>query len=79
VPCEQRLNFRCVSCHAKSSLCQQPFKSVQKSGRINLKNRFFPVLDQFRALRESCVADQSCCNIFIPVELATFDDRPDDP
>ena len=23
---------------------------------------FFPVLDQFRALRESCVANQSCCN-----------------
>ena len=35
LPCEQRLHFRCVSCRVKSSLCRQPFKSVQKSGRIN--------------------------------------------
>ena len=25
VSCEQRLNFRCVSWRAKSSLCRQPF------------------------------------------------------
>ena len=31
----------CVSCHAKSSLCQQPFKSIQKSGWINLKRGLF--------------------------------------
>ena len=43
LPCEQRLHFRCVSCRAKSSLCRQPFKSVQKSGRINYKKQaFFP-------------------------------------
>ena len=53
VPCEQRLHFRCVSWCAKSSLCRQLFKSVQKSGRINLKSGFFPVLDRCRALRES--------------------------
>ena len=41
IPCEQRLHFRCVSWRAKSSLCRQPFKSVQKSGRINLENGFF--------------------------------------
>ena len=41
LPCEQRLHFRCVSCHGKSSLCQKPFKSVQKSGWINFKNGFF--------------------------------------
>ena len=41
IPREQRLHFGCVSCRAKSSLCRQPFKSVQKSGRINLKNSFF--------------------------------------
>ena len=41
IPCEQRLHFRCVNWCAKSSLCRQPFKSVQKSGRINLKNVFF--------------------------------------
>ena len=33
--CEQRLHFRCVSWLAKSSLCQQLFKSVQKSGQIS--------------------------------------------
>ena len=49
----------------ESSLHRQPFKSVQKSGQINLKNGLFPVLDWFRALRESCVADQSCRNFFI--------------
>ena len=58
----------------KSSLCQQPFKSFQKSGQINLKNRYFPVLDRFRALHESCVADQSC-PFFISVKLAPFDDN----
>ena len=41
IPYEQRLHFRCVSWRAKSSLCQQPFKSVQKSGRINLKKQVF--------------------------------------
>ena len=35
LPCEQRLHFRGMSWRAKSSLCRQPFKSVQKSGRIN--------------------------------------------
>ena len=62
VPYEQRLHFRSVSWRTKSSLCRQPFKSVQKSGRINHKNGFFPLLGRFRALRESCVADQSCRN-----------------
>ena len=57
LPCKQR---RCVSWCVKSSLCQQPFKSFQKSGQINFKNRYFPVLDRFRALHESCVANQSC-------------------
>ena len=65
LPCEQRLHSCCVSWLEKSSLCEQPFKSVQKSGRINLKKRFFPVLDLFRALRESCVADQSCRNYLL--------------
>ena len=60
VPCEQRLRFCCVSCCVKSILCQQPFKSVQKSGQINLTNRFFPCFNRFRGLLESCVADQSC-------------------
>ena len=45
-----------MSSRAKSSHCRQPLKSVQESGGINLKNGFFPVLDRFRALRESCVA-----------------------
>ena len=58
LPCEQRLHFRCMSCPVKSSLCRQPFNSILKSGQINLKNRFFPVLDRFRALRGSCIADQ---------------------
>ena len=66
VPCEQRLHLRCVSWRAKSSLCRQPFNSIQKwSGRINKKKRVFAVLDRFRALRKSCVADQSCRNFFI--------------
>ena len=55
----------CELAWEKYSLCEQPFKSVQKSGRINLKKRFFPVLDLFRALRESCVADQSCRNYLL--------------
>ena len=76
VPCEQRLHFCCVSCWVKSSLCRQPFKSVQKSGQINLKNRFFPCFNRFRGLLESCVADQSCHNFFIPTKLAPVDDRP---
>ena len=45
-----------MSCCVKSSLCWQLFKSVQKSGGINFKKRFFPVLDRFRALRESYVS-----------------------
>ena len=53
IPCKQRLHFRCVSQCAKSSLCRQPFKLIQKSGRINLKNRLFPVLDLFGALSVS--------------------------
>ena len=39
--CEQRLHFRCVSWRAKSSLCRQPFKSVQKAEEINSKTGFF--------------------------------------
>jgi len=49
----------------ESSLHRQPFKSVKKSGQIKLKNGIFTVLDWFRALCESCVADQSCHNFFI--------------
>ena len=81
VPCKQRLYFCCVSWHAKSSLCREPFKSVQKfeiwMNKLK-KQVFFPVLDQFRALRESSVADQSCRNFFIPAKLVPFEDRPDD-
>ena len=62
----------------KSSLYRQPFKSVQKSEQINLKNRFIPVLDRFRVLHESCIADQSCLHFFIPWKLASFDNRPND-
>ena len=57
VPCEQRLHFRGMSWRAKSSLCRQSFKSVQKSGRKNLKKGFLPVLGRFRTLRESCVSE----------------------
>ena len=32
------------------------------------KNVFFPVIDWFRTLRESCVADQSCRNFFYSCE-----------
>ena len=39
--CEQRLHFHCVSWRAKSSLCRQLFKSVQKAGGINSKTGFF--------------------------------------
>ena len=39
------------------------------------KTVFFPVLNRFKALRDSCVADQSCRNFFIPAKLAPFDDR----
>ena len=49
IRCDQRLHFGCVSCHAKRSRCQQLFKSICKSEQINLKNRFFSALDQFRA------------------------------
>ena len=66
LPCEQRLQFRCVGWRAKSSLCRQPFKSIQKSGQINFKTGFFPVLDWFRALCESCVANRSCSNFLFP-------------
>ena len=76
VPCEQRLHFCCESCRVKSSLCRQLFKSVQKSGQINLKDRFIPVFNWFRGLRESCVADQSCRNFFISTKLVPFDNRP---
>ena len=64
--------FCCVSWRAKSSLCRQLFKSVQKSGQIKWKNGFFPVLDQFRALRESCVANQSCHSYLFPRNLHHF-------
>ena len=78
LPCEQRLHFRCVSWRAKRSLCRQPFKAVQKSGRINQKAGFFPALDRLRALRESCVADQSFRNFFITTKLAPFGGKPDE-
>ena len=42
------------------------------------KNVFFPVLDRFRALRESCIADQSCRHFFIPSKLTPFYNRPND-
>ena len=35
LPCEKRLHFRDMKWRAKSRLCLQPFKSVQKSGQIN--------------------------------------------
>ena len=43
---------------------------------IKKKTVFFPALNRLRALRDSCVADQSCRNFFIPAKLAPFDDRP---
>ena len=52
IPCKQRLHFRCVSQCAKSSLCRQPFKLIQKSGRINLKTGFFLFLTRL----EHCVS-----------------------
>ena len=52
----EAVHFRCMSWGAKSSLCRRPFKSVKKSGRINKKPVFFPILDRFRALRESYVS-----------------------
>ena len=52
LPCEQRLHLRCVIWHAKSSLCRQPFKSVQEIRKMG----FFPVLERFRKLRESCTS-----------------------
>ena len=62
---------------ASAENCSNSSRNL-KSGRINEKNRFFPFLDRFRALRESSVADQSCCNFLILVKLTPFDDRPDD-
>ena len=63
LPWEQRLHFRCVSWRAKNILRRHPFKSVQKSGRINFKKRVFscswPVYSIKWVLRESCVADES--------------------
>ena len=41
-----------------------------------LKKRDVPLLDRFRELRDSCVADQSGRIFFII--LAPFDDRPDE-
>ena len=70
----QRLHLRCVSCRAKSSLCRQQLKYVQKSGRMSLKNGVFPVLDRFRVLRSRSEMSQ----FFIPTKFAPFDDRPDD-
>ena len=80
IPCEQRLQFRCVSCRAKSSLCRLATVQIRPEIWTNkLKKRvFFPVLDRFRPLRESCVADLSCHNFFLSAKLAAFDDRPDD-
>ena len=80
LPCEQRLHFRCVSCHGKSSLCQKPFKSVQKSGWINLKNWFFPVLGRFKSLRESCMSLMSQVRvdaIFLFLQNSPIDNRSD--
>ena len=48
---------------AKSSLCRQLFKSVQKPGRINWKKRVLPVLDRLRTLcvlRQRMNADHYC-------------------
>ena len=53
------------------SVCQEIWTN-------KLKNGFFPVLDRFRGLRESCVADQNCRNFLIPAKLAPFDDIPHD-
>ena len=64
--------FCCVSWHAKSSLCWQLFKSVQKSGQIKWTNGFFPVLERLRALLESCVANLSCHNYLFPWNLHHF-------
>ena len=69
IPCEQRLHFRCVSWHAKSSLCQQICPEISTN---KLKNGFFPVLDRFRALHESCVANQSCHNFLLLQNLRHF-------
>ena len=80
LPCEQRLHFRFVSCHGKSSLCQKPFKSVQKSGWINVKNGFFPVLGRFKSLRESCMSLMSQVRvdeIFLFPQNSPFDNRSD--
>ena len=52
IPCKQRLHFRCVSQCTKSNLCRQPFKLIQKSGRINLKTGFFLFLTRL----EHCVS-----------------------
>ena len=41
VPFKQRLHSRYVGWRAKTSLCRQSFKSVQKSGQINFKNGLF--------------------------------------
>ena len=79
IPCQQRLQFRCVSCRPKSSLCRLATVQIRPEIWTNkLKKRFFPVLDRFRPLRESCVADLSCRNFFLSAKLAAFDDRPDD-
>ena len=79
IPYEQRLQFRCASCRAKSSLCRLATVQIRPEIWTNkLKKRFFPVLDRFRPLREFCVADLSCRNFFLSAKLAAFDDRPDD-
>ena len=50
--------FCCVSWCVKSSQSSQIRPEIWMN---KLKNSFFPVLDQFRALRESCIAAQNCC------------------
>ena len=54
------VTFRCGSWCAKSSQIRPEIWTNK------LKNGFFPVLDRFRALRESCVADQSCRIFLFP-------------
>ena len=44
---------------ASTDNCSNPSRKLDEK---NFKKGFFPVLDWFRALRESCISDQSCCN-----------------
>ena len=79
IPCEQRLQFRCVSCPAKSSLSRLATVQIRPEIWTNKLKKavFFLFLIGFRPFREPCVADQSCRNFFLSAKLAAFDDRPD--